>query len=67
MKQIAALLGLIFALANAYAAYLLAWSGIRLVEKEILDRGLLIMGGLTVGIFALILVGQCLQLLVSRK
>lgn len=67
MRQIAALLGLIFALLNVYAAYLLGWSGIRLVEKEIFDRGLLIMGGLTVGIFALILVGQCLQLLASRK
>ena len=67
MRQIASLLGLIFALANAYVAYLLAWSGISLVEKEILDRGLLFMGGLTVGVFALILVGQCLQLFVSRK
>ncbi|HEX9922090.1 MAG TPA: hypothetical protein VGD99_05465 [Anaerolineae bacterium] len=67
MRQFAALLGLVFALLNVYAAYLLAWSGIRQVSKEILDRGLLFMGGLTVGIFALILVGQCLQLLVSRE
>lgn len=67
MRQLAALLGLIFALANGYAAYLLAWSGMQLVKKEMMDRGLLFMGGLTVGIFALILVGQCLQLLVSRK
>jgi len=67
MKQIAALLGLAFALLNLYAAYLLASSGLRQVSKDVMDRGLLFMGGLAIGIFALILVGQCLQLFVARK
>lgn len=66
MRQVAALLGLIYALLNGYAAFLLTSSGIQLVSKEIMERGLLILGGLTVGIFALVLVGQCFRLLGSR-
>lgn len=67
MRQVAALLGLSYALLNAYAAFLLTSNGIRLVSKEMVDRGLLVLGGLTVGIFALMLAGQCLRLLVSRN
>ena len=66
MRQVAALLGLIYALLNAYTAFLLISSGIQLVSKETVQRGLLVMGGLLVGIFALALVGQCLRLLSSR-
>jgi hypothetical protein len=66
MKQVTALLGLSYALLNGYAAFLLTSNGLRLVAKETMDRGLLILGGLTVGLFALLLAGQCLRLLVSR-
>jgi hypothetical protein len=66
MRQIAALLGIIFALLNAYAAYLMASRGLELVSKEMVERGLLVAGGVTVGLFAVILAGQCLRLLVSR-
>lgn len=66
MRQLTAILAFIFAVANGYAAYLLASSGVEQVSKEITERGLLIMGGVTVGLFALLLVGQSLRLLVAR-
>ncbi len=67
MRQVAAILGLAYALMSLYAGYLLASSGIRLTYKDLDQRLLLLSGGALVLVFALILVYQTVRLMVSKS
>ncbi len=63
MRQLAALLGMAYALLNVYAGFLLASSGVRLGSKAFFDRFLMFSGGTLVFVFAVILAYQMVRLI----
>ncbi len=68
MRQIAAVLGAVWGLANLYAAYLLLSGGLaaKTAAKGVEQQLLMAAGGLLVGLFALLLLWQCGQLFLTR-
>ena len=69
MRQLVALLGLLYVAANLLAAYVFITSGLaaKTAAKGLTQQGLLLSGGLLIGLFALFLAWQCLALAVSRR
>ena len=69
MKQIAALLALVWAAANLLAAYLLVTSGFaaKSAAKGFGQQALLWSGGLLIALFALLLAWQCVALAIARE
>jgi hypothetical protein len=69
VRQVVALLGLLFVAANLLAAYLFVTSGLaaKTAAKGLTQQGLLLSGGLLIALFALMLAWQCLALAISRK
>ena len=68
MRQLAALLGLVWAAGNLLVAYLFVTSGFadKTAAKGFIQQALLWSGGLLIGLFALLLAWQCVALAVSR-
>lgn len=69
MRQVIALLGLLYVAANLLAAYVFVTSGLaaKTAAKGPMQQGLLISGGLLIGLFALFLAWQCIALALSRE
>ncbi|HZO33187.1 MAG TPA: hypothetical protein VFH48_45165 [Chloroflexota bacterium] len=69
MRQVVALLGLLYVAVNLLAAYLFVTSGLaaKMAAKGMLQQGLLLSGGLLIGLFALFLAWQCVALALSRE
>ena len=69
MRQVVALLGLLYVAANLLAAYVFVTSGLaaKTAAKGLLQQGLLLSGGLLIGLFALFLAWQCVALSLSRE
>jgi hypothetical protein len=69
MRQLVALLGLLYVAANLLAAYLFVTGGLtaKTAAKGLTQQGLLLSGGLLIGLFALFLGAQCVALAVSRN
>lgn len=69
MRQVVALLGLLYVAANLLAAYVFVTSGLmaKTAAKGIVQQGLLLAGGLVIGLFALLLAWQCVMLALSRE
>ena len=68
MKFLWALIGLLYALLNIYAGYILvtAGSGAKLAQKGILLQAPPILGGLGLAILALPLIWNCIRLMTVR-
>jgi hypothetical protein len=68
MRQLVALLGLLYVAGNLLAAYVFVTSGLasKTAAKGLMQQGLLLTGGLLIGLFALLLLWQCLALAISR-
>jgi hypothetical protein len=69
MRQLLALLGLVWVAGNLCVAYLFVTSGLtaKTAAKGMSQQGLLISGGLLIGLFALLLAWQCVALALSRR
>jgi hypothetical protein len=69
MRPMVALLGLLYALGNLLAVYAFITSGLtdKAAAKGASQQALLLSAGLLIGLFALLLVWQCLNLAVSRN
>jgi hypothetical protein len=69
MRQLVALVGLLYVAANLLAAYAFVTSGLaaRTAAKGVMQQGLLLSGGALIGLFALLLTWQCVALAVSRE
>lgn len=69
MRQLVALLGLVWAIGNLYAAYLFVAGGLaaKTAAKGLGQQALLVLGGLIIGLFAASLVWQCVCLGRSRE
>jgi hypothetical protein len=68
MRQLVALLGILWVGGNLLVAYLFMTSGFaaKTAAKGLLDQALLWSGGLLIGLFALLLAWQCVALALSR-
>ena len=68
MRKLVAALGLVWALGNLYAAWLFVAGGVaeKTAHKGPEQQALLLLGGLLVGLFAVLLGKQCLALALSR-
>jgi hypothetical protein len=68
VRQLVALLGLLWVAANLWAAYLFVTSGFtaKVAAKGFVQQALLWSGGLLIGLFALLLAWQSVALAVSR-
>ena len=68
MRQLVALIGLLWAAGNLFVAYLFVTNGLaaKAAAKGLSQQGLLISGGVLIGLFALFLVWQCGALAISR-
>jgi hypothetical protein len=69
MRQMVALLGLLYAVGNLLAGYAFITSGLadKAAAKGFSQQALLLSAGLLIGLFALLLVWQSLMLAVSRN
>ena len=69
MRQLVALLGLLYVAANLLAVYAFVTSGLtaKTAAKGLSQQGLLLSAGLLNGLFALLLVWQCVALAVARS
>jgi hypothetical protein len=69
VRQLVALLGLLYVSANLLAVYAFITSGLaaKTAAKGLTQQGLLLSGGLLIGLFALGLAWQCVALAVSRQ
>ncbi len=69
MRQVVALLGLLWAAGNLLVAYLFVSSGLaeKTAAKGFGQQALLVVGGLVVGLFAALLVWRCVALAMSRS
>lgn len=69
MRQFIALVGIAFAGANLLVAYTFLMSGFteKVATKGITQQLLLWSGGALIGLFALLLVVQCVSLAISRQ
>jgi hypothetical protein len=68
MRQLVALLGLLYAAANLLAVYGFITGGLaaKTAAKGVSQQALLLSAGLLIGLFALLLVWQCGALALSR-
>ena len=68
MRQLVALLGLVWVAGNLLAVYLFVTSGFadKTAAKGLFQQILLWSGGLLIGLFALLLAWQCVALALSR-
>ena len=68
MKPLVALLGAAWAIGNLLLAYLLLTSGVaaKNIHKGLGVQASLVIGGLVVGVFAVLLLAQALRLLSAR-
>lgn len=68
MKQLLVVLGALWALGNLYVAVLFITSGLaeKTANKGGVQQALLMLGGLLIGLFALILLRQCVALARSK-
>jgi hypothetical protein len=68
MKQLVALLALLFALANVYVGYLFVTAAMteKMAAKGFVLQSLPLLGGLALIVFTLPLLWQCVSLAVSR-
>lgn len=69
MRQLVGALGLVWALGNLYAAWLFVAGGLaeKTAHKGPEQQALLLLGGLLIGLFAVLLIKQCLGLALSRE
>jgi hypothetical protein len=69
MRQLVALLGLLYVAANLLVAYVFVTSGLadKAAAKGASQQGLLLSAGLLIGLFALLLAWQCVALALSRE
>jgi hypothetical protein len=68
MRQLVALLALVFALANAYVGYLFVTASLteKMAAKGFVLQSLPLLGGLALIVFTLPLLWQCVSLAISR-
>lgn len=68
MRQLVALLGLLWTAGNLAVAYLFVTSGLaeKTAHKGLAQQALLVSGGAVVGLFAIFLLWQCLVLATAR-
>ena len=68
MRQLVALLGLLYVAGNLLAVYAFITSGLadKAATKGLSQQGLLLSAGALIGLFALLLAWQCVALAVSR-
>jgi uncharacterized membrane protein len=69
VRQLVALVGLLYVAVNLLAAYVFVTGGLaaKTAAKGVLQQGLLLSGGALIGLFALLLAWQCVVLAVSRE
>lgn len=69
MKQVVGLLGILWAIANLYVAYLFVVNSqaAKTAAKGVEQQGLLLVGGLAIAAFALLLGAQCVTLALARE
>jgi uncharacterized sodium:solute symporter family permease YidK len=69
VRQLAAALGLLWAAGSLVVAYWFVVGGLaaKTASKGLAQQALLLMGGLLIGLFALLLAWQCATLALSRE
>jgi hypothetical protein len=69
MRQLVALLGLLYVAGNLLAVYVFITSGLteKAAAKGLSQQGLLLSAGALIGLFALLLAWQCIALAASRR
>lgn len=69
MRRFVAVLGLLWALANLLVSYLMVTSAFvakTAVKEGLPAQGALLLGGVTIEVFAVVLIWQCLRVIVSH-
>jgi len=69
VRQLVAALGLVWALGNIYADWLFVVGGLadKTAHKGLEQQALSLLGGLLIGLFAALLIKQCLGFALSRE